>query len=68
MKIVLAGGSGFMGSMLQQHYSGADEVIVLSRSAKESNGNVRTVVWDGRTTGSWVHELEGTDLLINLNR
>jgi len=55
-----------MGTMLQQHYAGADEVIVLSRSACKPRGNVRTVVWNGRTTGPWVHELEGTDLLINL--
>jgi len=67
MKIVLAGGSGFIGHALQRYYAGADEVVVLSRKRRARVGNVRTVVWDARTTaGNWVEALEGADLVVNL--
>lgn len=66
MKIILAGGSGFIGTVLQRYYSTAKEVIVLSRRPQPARGNVRTVIWDGRTPGAWVNELEGADLLVNL--
>lgn len=66
MKIVLAGGSGLIGMILQKYYRTADEIIVLSRHARPAAGNVRTVVWDGLTSGPWVGALEGADLLVNL--
>ncbi|MFY9234618.1 MAG: TIGR01777 family oxidoreductase [Fimbriimonadaceae bacterium] len=58
MKIVLAGGSGFLGRSLApwlvQH---GHEVAVISRHGP--------IVWDGKTVGPWAEALEGVDALIN---
>lgn len=66
-KIILAGGNGYLGQVLAAYYHGlAEEVIILSRTYKEPAGNVRTILWDGKTAGDWAENLEGADLLINL--
>lgn len=66
-KIILAGGTGSLGTKLANYYSDkAREIIILSRKSKAAQGNIRTVVWDAKTTGDWVMELEGADILINL--
>jgi len=66
-KIILAGGSGFIGQILAGHFTGkGDEVIVLTRNSNSTIGNVKYVHWDGQTMGAWVNELEGSDVLINL--
>jgi len=65
MKIIIPGGSGHVGTVLAQamHAEG-HEVVVLSR--RPAVCPWRVVVWDGTTTGAWVNELEGSDVLINL--
>ena len=66
-KIVLAGGNGYLGRVLAKYYSDkATEVVILSRRDKQTEKNVRTVVWDGKTRGKWTAELVNADLLINL--
>lgn len=66
-KIVLAGGSGFMGGILARHFAGkGDEVIVLTRGREYTAGNIKHVKWDGAILSSWANELEGSDVLINL--
>jgi uncharacterized protein (TIGR01777 family) len=66
-KIILAGGNGYMGQVFAGYYRNlADEIIILSRTPKAADGNIRTIVWDGRTTGEWANQLEGAELLINL--
>lgn len=66
-KIVLAGGSGYLGRVLANYYSQkAQEVVVLSRTEKQTEKNIRTVVWDAKTTGKWTAELVNADILINL--
>nr|WP_199082120.1 TIGR01777 family oxidoreductase [Pedobacter sp. ASV19] len=66
-KVVLAGGNGYLGRILTGYYKPlAKEVIILSRTVQIAEGNVRTVLWDGKQEGGWAKELEGTDLLINL--
>src|ERR1700744_619500 len=66
-KIILAGGSGFMGNILARHFAGkSDEVIVLTRGRAHTAGNVKFVNWDGATSGNWSNELEGSNVLINL--
>ncbi len=68
MKIILAGGTGTMGLILQQHFAErGDEVVVLTRRpALKQHPKVRMVHWDGRTSGAWSTELIGADVLINL--
>ncbi len=66
-KIILAGGSGFIGQALINHWKYESvEVVVLSRKAYAPHDRVRYVVWDGETPGAWVTELDGADVLINL--
>jgi len=66
-KIVLAGGSGYIGKILIAHFKNiTKEIIILNRSRNVTVGNVRYVNWDGKTIGEWRGELEGTDMLVNL--
>ncbi|WP_316826427.1 TIGR01777 family oxidoreductase [Pedobacter miscanthi] len=66
-KIVLAGGNGYLGNVLAKHFSSlANEVIILARKPKADNGNIKTLLWDGKTMGDWANNLSGTDLLVNL--
>jgi len=67
MKIVLPGGSGFLGHLLADAFAGeGHECIVLSRHARDAIKGVRHVAWDGRTLGPWAAELDGADVVINL--
>jgi uncharacterized protein (TIGR01777 family) len=66
-RIVLAGGSGFLGRALAEEFSSAGyEVVVLTRKAGKSFKGARQVEWDGRTVGYWARELEGAAAVINL--
>lgn len=66
-KIVLAGGNGYLGTVLANYYKDkAKEVIILSRKEKETQQNIRTVVWDGKSPGKWTAALVNADILINL--
>lgn len=63
-KLILAGGNGFLGKHLRQHFSQLGyRVVLLSRSAATEADTVR---WDARTLGAWSAELEGADLLVNM--
>lgn len=65
MKVVIAGGSGTLGTALSDHLAGqGHEVVVLSR--REGGGRHRRVLWDGRTVGAWATELEGASV-VNLS-
>jgi len=64
-QIVLAGGSGQVGTLLARHFhSIGHSVSVLSR--RESISPWRVVHWDGMTLGDWITELDGADVVINL--
>jgi len=65
VKIVLAGGSGHVGSLLARAFhQDAHEVVVLSRTQRPMPW--RVVTWDARSSGEWANELEGVDAVINL--
>ncbi len=66
-KIILAGGSGFLGKALAQHFNALDwEVVVLTRHPVTSDPNIRQVFWDGEKIGDWTRELEGATSVVNL--
>lgn len=66
-RIILAGGSGFLGQILRGHLlKQGCEVVVLTRSPDEANDTARECFWDGRTLAEWSCELDGADVLINL--
>lgn len=67
MKIILAGGSGFIGQVLCDFYKDiASEIIILSRRVEKKEAPIRMVEWDACNVGTWAKELENADLLINL--
>lgn len=66
-RIVLAGGSGFVGSALATHLVGrGHDVVVLTRNAGARTDGVREVAWNGHTHGPWMRELDGAAAVINL--
>src|SRR5262249_23612204 len=66
-RLILAGGSGFLGHALALHFAAREyEVVVLSRAARSNGEGVREVAWDGRTLAAWSGELEGADTVVNL--
>ena len=66
MKVVLAGGSGQVGTVLARHFHArGDDVVVLSRSPRPTPW--RVVPWDARSPGPWTSELDGADVVVNLS-
>jgi len=66
-RIVIAGGTGFLGRLLAGHFNATGyDVVIFTRSPKPVNGAAREVPWDGRTRGNWVNELDGARAVINL--
>lgn len=66
-KIILAGGSGYLGTLLAKYFGRrANDVVVLTRGAHKRKDNIRFIEWDAKNPGAWIAELEDTDLLINL--
>ena len=64
-KVVLAGGSGFLGRSLAKVLEARGyEPVILTRSPRP--GPTREVAWDGRSVGPWGSELEGAAALVNL--
>ena len=66
-KVVLAGGTGFLGRRLQRVFAAAGyDVVVLTRHPEQVSAPARAVAWDPTTFGPWTRELEGAAALINL--
>lgn len=66
-KVVIAGGTGFLGKILIAYfYPSAEQIVVLTRGKGCTDGKVKFVNWDGKTLGEWRSELENADALINL--
>jgi uncharacterized protein (TIGR01777 family) len=71
-KVILAGGSGFLGRALGRALSaGGWEVVVLTRdpdrvAPSDETPALRGVRWNGETGGAWAAELEGAAALVNL--
>ncbi|MBV7506424.1 TIGR01777 family oxidoreductase [Bacillus sp. sid0103] len=68
MKITIAGGTGFVGkALMSQLVKNNHEVIILTRGLKDKNttDRIQYVQWLTEHTSTW-HELEGTDIFINL--
>ncbi|HOX84205.1 MAG TPA: TIGR01777 family oxidoreductase [Chryseolinea sp.] len=67
-KIVIAGGTGFLGNCLVDHFRGKNaQIIILTRGESRTSEAIQYANWDGKTFGSWVNTLEDADVLINLN-
>lgn len=68
MKIVIAGGTGYLGELLTNYYKKEkkNQIYILTRKQKLNSGNVHYLQWNGKTKGYWTSLLEHTDVLINL--
>jgi len=66
-RIIIAGGSGFLGQALATHLLNAQwDVVILTRSPGRTALAGRQVGWDARTLGDWVKEIEGSSAVVNL--
>lgn len=67
-RVVLAGGSGFLGTHLAQTLVDRNyEVIVLTRDPETYSGAGKAVFWDGKTYDeNWAQHLNEATALINL--
>jgi uncharacterized protein (TIGR01777 family) len=65
-RIILAGGSGFLGQLLAGYLQTREwEPVVLTRYPS-TQAQFREVAWDARTVGDWAREVEGAEAVINL--
>ncbi|HEX2782136.1 MAG TPA: TIGR01777 family oxidoreductase [Ilumatobacteraceae bacterium] len=66
-RIVIPGGSGFLGHALAARLvDRGDEVVILSRDEGQQVEGTRTVVWDAESIGPWASELDGADAIVHL--
>ena len=66
-RVVLAGGSGFLGQqlareLLARHY----EVVVLTRSPRRRSDGVAEAEWNGTHIGEWIQYLNKAEAVVNL--
>ena len=66
-RVVLAGGSGFLGRslarlLLKKNY----EVVVLTRTPQDRTDGIAEVAWNGKSLGDWVQFVEGAQAIVNL--
>ncbi len=66
-RIVIAGGSGFLGLSLAEYLAAQGAMVqTLTRQPVESYVDIASITWDGYQLGSWQSALDGADALINL--
>lgn len=66
MKIIVAGGSGFIGEPLVKHLlSRGDDVFVLTRNPEKLAAG-RALQWDGKAQGPWSEDVATADVVVNL--
>ena len=61
-KMVIAGGTGFLGNLLSIYFKSEYNIYILTRNQLAKNH----VKWDAKTEGSWGKVMEDIDVLINL--
>jgi uncharacterized protein (TIGR01777 family) len=63
VKVVIPGGTGQVGTMLDRALTAqGHDVVLLTRSPK----GARQVYWDGSTLGGWAKQIDGSDVVVNL--
>lgn len=63
MNILIAGGSGFLGTELTKFFTDQGHTVkTLTRNPRNKN----QIKWDGKTKADWIKEIDRTDVLINM--
>jgi len=66
-KVVIAGGTGFLGLNLARHLAAEGfEPVLLSRHPPKERVPWQHAAWDGRSLGDWAAALENATALVNL--
>ena len=79
-KIIIAGGTGFIGQGICNYFGTNNEIVILTRQLPDQKTNafgenmihtevaknIRYVKWDGICIGAWAEEINKADLIINL--
>jgi uncharacterized protein (TIGR01777 family) len=66
-RIILAGGSGFLGQALAKRFLQQDcEVIILTRSPRTRNDAAKEIAWDAKSSGDWTKFIDGAEVVVNL--
>jgi uncharacterized protein len=66
-RVVIAGGSGFLGTSLARHLVDARyDVVTIARNPLAANVRWRHATWDARTVGDWARHLDGAHAVVNL--
>ena len=61
--IIIAGGSGFLGQVLEAYFSESGyQIFILTRTPQKKND----IYWNAKDLGEWTKSLENADALINL--
>lgn len=69
MKLVIAGASGFIGSMLVERlWQRGDALVLLSRKPRSlaAAPNTKWLVWEPGVSGGWEESIDGADGVVNL--
>ncbi len=66
-RVLLAGGSGFLGRALAKQLLARNyELVVLTRAPQARNDGMKEVFWDGKNSGDWIQCLDGAEAVVNL--
>jgi uncharacterized protein len=66
-RVVLAGGTGFLGrSLARALLAKGYDVVVLTRSPRQREDGAMEAAWDGRALGEWIQFVNGAEAVVNL--
>lgn len=66
-KLIIAGGTGFLGQACIDYFTSKfDTIVVLTRKTQSSTGMIEYVSWDAKTLGPWQEYFNDADVLINM--
>jgi uncharacterized protein (TIGR01777 family) len=70
-RIVISGGTGFVGRALAKKLAPGREIVVLTRGGRLPDelaalGSVRAAPWDATSAGAWESAIDGADAVVHL--
>lgn len=79
-KIVIAGGTGFIGQAIAEYFGNDNNIVILTRGLQHSinnafgsnvisdkvKQNLHIIHWNGKDAGEWCKEIDGAEIVINL--